>query len=120
MEYNEKLKQNRYPNYFISAKNRLQQMIEGVQPDRENKSPNQNILSIKIPFDHHIILNKLMSLKKRLCNLIPEFNSYIITTCFRAETIVSKYKSDLIYKFQSECKEASCIGQTGLALLPHT
>ena len=73
-------------------KSRLQQMIEGVQSDRKNKPPHQNKLSIKIPFHYHTILNKLMSLKKRSRNLIPEFNLFIITTYFRAETIVSKYR----------------------------
>ena len=33
-----------------------------------------------------------MSLKKRLCYLLPEFNLYIINTSFSVETIVFKYR----------------------------
>ena len=47
LKYNEILKQNGYPNYFINAQNsRLQEMIEGVRYDRKNKRPQQNKLSI--------------------------------------------------------------------------
>ena len=66
-----------------------------------------------------------MSLKKRSCNSIPQFNLNIITTRFRIETITSKYKSiktfessesDSIYNFQYKCREALYVGQTGLPL----
>ena len=58
------------------------------------KMKRKNKLSIKIPFHHHTIFNKLMSLEKRLCNFIPEVNLYIITRCSRAETIVSKHRKN--------------------------
>ena len=64
-------------------------------------------------------------MKKHIRRIIPNANIHIITTCFRTENIVSKYrkiqiedieKQDLVYKFRCSCGDETYIGETGLTL----
>ena len=67
----------------------------------------------KLPSNHVVIV------------IQPNANIHIITTCFRVENLVSKYrklsldnhqKHDLIYLFRCCCEKATYVGETGLTL----
>ena len=118
---------NSYPKQFIDSFNgTLKSMLDNdPKPKVENNARDGPKVNIKIPFHHQVIFDKLMLMKKLLQKIIPQANIHIITTCFRVENLVSKYrkieieqnqKHDLVYIFRCCCEEGTYVGETGLTL----
>ena len=64
-------------------------------PNTSTKEKNQlegpNI-SLKMPFHNQAIYDRLILMKKRIRKIIPNANIHIITSCFRVENVVCKYR----------------------------
>ena len=117
---------NSYPKQFIQSFNQKLQKLKETDYFQPPKTLREGIkVMLKIPFHNQSVFDKLILMKKQLYKILPNANIHIITTCFRVENLISKYrkislddhqKHDLIYLFRCCCEKATYVGETGLTL----
>lgn len=123
--FHEDIKLSGYPEQFIaSLSTELESIIarNGIKvSEQQTEAENEVSITVKLPYFHKQVFDRILLMKKHLKKLIKNFNLHIITTAFRAENILSKYRklrvesenrSNLVYSFSCCCGEGEYVGET--------